>query len=199
MKKIMTTIFTAVVACCMFTANGQEVEMFVKQMLNHYPEARLLDIYKSCFQDYMGAEHLVGDTAAVRAYLDQELAQTDIAKLQPWHIEPCGIEGRYVRVSLRAVIEGKTTADALLDAFIASANGGKRPSVKQWAKQWRKIIRKIDLMGITLPHYDEDKAFIDSALKQGKYAISHSPEYRQAYSPHYRIVKQEFLPRLGLL
>jgi hypothetical protein len=28
---------------------------------NTYPKSRLLDIYKSCFQDFMGADHLVPD------------------------------------------------------------------------------------------------------------------------------------------
>ena len=99
----MSIILTA--AC--FTAMwGQEVETWVGSLLEQYPKARLLDIYKSSFQDYMGAEHLVGDTASVRGYLEQELATTDIDDLQPWYYEPCGGGGRYVRVSLRAVIEG---------------------------------------------------------------------------------------------
>jgi hypothetical protein len=42
-----------------------------------------------------------------------------------------------------------------------------------------------------LPHYQQDRAFIDSVLSVGKYAISHSPEYREAYKPHYRIVEKE--------
>ena len=120
------------VASCM-TCIGQETETFVTALLNQYPQARLLDVYKSCFQDYMGAEHLVGDTASVRAYLEQELATTEASALQPWQYEPCGIGGNYVRVSLRAVLEGKITADELMEAFIASANTSPRPSVSSWA------------------------------------------------------------------
>ena len=44
-------------------------------------------------------------------------------------------------------------------------------------------------MGLNLPHYQQDREFIDSILSVGKYAISHSPEYREAYRPHYRIVE----------
>ena len=180
---------------CSMTLQGQTIEGFVTGLLQQYPEARLLDIYKSCFQDYMGAEHLVSDTAAVKSYLDQELASTTADGLLPWYWEPCGIYGNYVRVSLRAVHEGLISADALLNAFIASADGANRPAVADWAAQWKIIIKVLDQMNLNLPDYDEDKRFIDSVLSQGKYAISHSSNYRDAYAPHYRIVRRHLFTR----
>ncbi len=192
MKRIMSIILTA--AC--FTAIwGQEVEAWVGSLLEQYPKARLLDIYKSSFQNYMGAEHLVGDTASVRGYLEQELATTDIDDLQPWYYEPCGVGGRYVRVSLRAVIEGHIDAETLIAAFIASANDTERPAVEDWAARWQDIQDVIDRMGLTLPCYDQDKQFIQQVLEQGQYAISHSPDYREAYAPHYRIVRRDIFDR----
>jgi len=180
----------AIAACCM-AMQGQTVEGFVSGMLQQYPQARLLDIYKSCFQDYMGAEHLVSDTASVKAYLDNELATTSADDLMPWYWEPCGVWGNHVRVSLRAVHEGFITAQALLDNFMASAASGERPAVQDWAGQWRTIVKVIDQMNLQLPEYDKDKQFIDSILSQGKYAISHSSSYRAAYAPHYRIVRRD--------
>lgn len=173
------------------TAQGQEIETFVTTLLEQYPSARLLDIYKSCFQDYMGAEHLVGDRESACAYLEQELATTDAKAMQPWYYEPCGLDARYVRVSLLAVIDGKVSKERLLDAFIRSANTPERPSVEQWATRWQQIIAAINAMDLDLLYQQEDEAFIQEVLSQGKYAISHSPEYREAYSPHYRIVKRE--------
>ena len=174
---------------------SMELEDFVTTLLNEYPKARLLDIYKSCFQDYMGAEHLVSDTATVRGYLEEELSTTDINDLLPWYYEPCGISGNYVRVSLRTIKEGLISADELLNDFIASANGGERPSLESWAARWHDIIAAIDRMGLTLPHYEQDKQSIEEILSQGKYAISHSPEYREAYAPHYRIVRRDIFER----
>ena len=174
---------------------GQEIEAFVTGMLEQYPQARLLDIYKSCFQDYMGAEHLIGDTASVRDYLQQELDMTEVDDLQPWYYEPCGTGGNYVRVSLRAVKEGYISEDMLIDAFIASANNGERPSVEKWAARWQEIIGTIDSMGISLPHYEQDKKSIEEVLALGRYAISHSPNYREAYAPHYRIVRRDIFER----
>ena len=191
-KRIMSIIIMG--TCCM-VGYGQQVEDFVTALLKQYPEARLLDVYKSCFQDYMGAEHLVSDTASVRSYLEHELATTDIEDLMPWYWEPCGINGNYVRVSLRAVLEGFIPADTLLDAFIASANGGEQPSVQSWTERWHDIIKIIEGMGRTIPHYEQDKQFIEGVLSQGQYAISHSQAYREAYHPHYRIVSRSIFNR----
>lgn len=177
------------------SGSAQSVTKFVNRQMDEYPQSRLLDIYKSCFQDYMGAEHLVSDTAIVRKYLDYELASTKTEDLQPWYYEPCGINGNYVRVSIRTIKEGTISESQLLDAFIRSANSSKRPSVESWRQKWHEINDSIDSMSICLPHYDDDKQYIDSILSVGKYAISHSPEYRETYHPHYRIVSRKIFEK----
>ena len=174
---------------------AQNIDGFVNSQMQTYPKSRLLDIYKSCFQDYMGAEHLVSDRARVKAYLDEELSSTSIESLMPWYYEPCGIDSNYYRVSIRTVKEGIVTEDMLLDAFIRSANAKNRPSVESWRERWHKIIGTIDGMRLNLPHYDSDKQLIDSILNAGKYAISHSSDYREAYRPHYRIVERSIFER----
>lgn len=174
---------------------AQDIRGFVSRQMETYPESRLLDIYKSCFQDYMGAEHLVSDRQRVKAYLDEELQTTSLDDLMPWYYESCGVNGQYIRVSIRAIKENLITEDLLLDAFIRSANSEKRPSVESWRDEWHKIISTIDQMELGLPRSGQDRAFIDSILTVGKYAISHSPEYREAYRPHYRIVEKGIFER----
>ena len=172
-----------------------EIQGFVNQQLKTYPKSRLLDIYKSYFQDFMGAEHLVSDRQSVKAYLDEELQTTNLDDLMPWYYEPCGVNGQYVRVSIRAIKENLVPEDLLLDAFIRSANSDKRPSIESWRDRWHMIIGTIDQMQLVLPHYQQDREFVDSILSVGKYAISHSPEYREAYRPHYRIVERGIFER----
>ena len=174
--------------------SAQDTKTFVSRQMAGYPKSHLLDLYKSCFQDYMGAEHLVSDRERVKAYLDEELTTADMDDLPEWFYEPCGIKGRYVRFSLRAVKEGLITEDMLLAAFIRSANT-KRPSVKSWRRKWHKIIGTIDKMNLNLPDYDREKQFLDSILSVGKYAISHSSDYREAYHPHYRIVERRIFEK----
>lgn len=177
------------------TALAQDIEKYVSNQMQIYPKSRLLDIYKSCFQDYMGAEHLVSDKQMVKVYLDEELNTTNLDDLMPWYYEPCGIDSCYYRVSIRAIKEGIITEDQLLDAFIRSANSETRPSVESWSDRWHMIIGTIDQMKLDLPDFQEDKQFIDSVLSAGKYAISHSPDYREAYHPHYRIVERNIFEK----
>ena len=192
MKKGLLLSFALILSVAV---SAQDIEGFVNRQLQNYPKSRLLDIYKSCFQNYMGAEHLVSDRQMVTAYLDEELNTTSLDDLMPWYYEPCGIEGNYVRVSLRTVKEDIIQENLLLDAFIRSANNKERPSVDSWREQWHKFIGTIEQMNLNLPSYSEDKQFIDSILSAGKYAISHSPDYREAYHPHYRIVERNIFER----
>ena len=171
------------------------IEGFVNRQMQNYPKSRLLDIYKSCFQDYMGAEHLVSDRQRVKAYLDEELNTTSLDDLMPWYYEPCGIDSSYYRVSIKAIKEVFITEEQLLDAFIRSANSETRPSVESWSDRWHMIIGTIDQMKLDMPNYQEDKQLIDSVLSVGKYAISHSPDYREAYNPHYRIIERSIFEK----
>ena len=222
MKKGLLLSFILILSIAISAQENGEyqfsIEGFINNQMQTYPKSRLLDIYKSCFQDYMGAEHLVSDRQRVKAYLDEELNTTSLDGLMPWYYEPCGIDSCYFRVSIRTIKENIITEDQLLDAFIRSANGRNsenrqarldgrvvtdegeansetRPSVESWSKRWHKIIGTIDQMELNLPNYQEDKQFIDSVLSVGKYAISHSPDYREAYHPHYRIVERSIFER----
>ena len=198
MRRILFPFFLLLSVAVSAQENGEDqfsIEGFINRQLQTYPKSRLLDIYKSCFQDYMGAEHLVSDRQRVKAYLDEELNTTSFDDLMPWYYEPCGIDSRYYRVSIRAIKEGIITEDQLLDAFIRSANSETRPSVESWSDRWHMIIGTIDQMKLNLPDFQEDKQFIDSVLSVGKYAISHSPDYRNAYHPHYRIVERNIFEK----
>ena len=170
--------------------SAQDIQSYVGRQLELYPKSRLLDIYKSCFQDFMGAEHLVTDRQSVKVYLEHELELTSLDELLPWYFEPCGTDSCFFRVSLRVVKEGLVPEDLLLDAFIRSANSDSGHSVESWIIRWRQIEAAIDEMNIGLSNYQNDKNFIDSVLAEGRYAISHSPDYREAYRPHYRIVER---------
>ena len=192
MKKLILLSMILIVSV---SVSAQDIAGFVSRQMETYPQSRLLDIYKSCFQDYMGAEHLVTDRQQVKTYLDEELNTTTLEDLLPWLYEPCGAEGNYVRVSIRTIKEGIISADLLFDAFIRSANPDNRPSVESWSNRWHEVLEVIDTMNLNYPNYKADKQFIDSILSVGKYVISHSPEYREAYHPHYRIVERNIFDR----
>ncbi|MBO4803746.1 MAG: hypothetical protein J5503_04290, partial [Muribaculaceae bacterium] len=76
-------------ACISTLVQAQDMKDFVNRHMETYPKLRLLDIYKSCFQDFMGPEHLVADTASASAYLDRELDGMANETPAPWYYEPC--------------------------------------------------------------------------------------------------------------
>ena len=122
--------------------------------------------------------------------LESEALKTHFASLRPY--------GEWVKnivhlddLPAAPAPDGEGDTQTLLRAFIASASAAPRPTVQEWTEQWHSIITIIDSMGLNLPCYEQDKQEIEDVLSQGKYAISHSPEYREAYRPHYRIVKRE--------
>jgi hypothetical protein len=61
MRRILFPFFLLLSVAVSAQENGEDqfsIEGFINRQLQTYPKSRLLDIYKSCFQDYMGAEHL---------------------------------------------------------------------------------------------------------------------------------------------
>ena len=93
-------------------------------------------------------------------------------------------------MSLRVVSDGLFDAERLLDAFVRSASTTQRPTIDEWKAEWARLLAAMRPLVEHLPHFDDDRQFIDGVLQQGRYAISHSPDYRQAYHPHYRIVER---------
>lgn len=177
------------------TAEAQDITEFLNWQITQYPKSHLIDIYKSAFQDAMGPEHIIRNPQMARNFLSQELSTEGNELTSDWLYEPCGVRGRFVRVSLCNVINGYVTEEQLYNAFIRSANEYKRPNQKSWKRQWKKIISTIDMMKINLPDYDKEKLFIDSILDSENYAVSHSDEYRLAYHPHYRIIRRDIFEK----
>lgn len=157
-----------------------------------YPESTLQDIYKSFYQDHFGPGHLISDTAMVRDYLYSELSANDITS--PVNFEPTGSEGRYVRVYLSAIADSLITAEALLNAFIQSANAVQPPET-EWITEWGNIVKIIRENKIKVNGFEEDVDKLTEAARQNQ-AIHHSRAYNAAYHPHYRIVERQILDEI---
>ena len=80
MKRLIILSIILLVSTPVF---AQDIAGTVSRHMETYPQSRLLGIYKSCFQDYMGAEHLVTDRQRAKAYLDEELNTTTLEGLLP--------------------------------------------------------------------------------------------------------------------
>lgn len=155
----------------------------IKGIFEQYPAATLQDVYKSFFQDRFGPGHLVGDTAAARNYLRRELQQMT-ESVGPYY-EPAGRGRNFYRVNLSVIRDGLISEDDYFRAFLQSADRFSLPSVTVWAKEWEEIVKDVPQ---TTYNYAADKALIDSLLASGRYEVSHSRRFKEAYRPHYRLI-----------
>ena len=173
----------------------------IERQLRDYPETRVQDIYKSFCQDNLGPGHLIPDQQSARSYLSRELCtfreDLDSARYEAPAIMyyPVGDEGNYVRVDLSVVLDGLIDEETFLDAFIRSANEGKRSTEEQWVAKWKdleKVIRK-DFPDI--PDADKDLEIIDSLIEKGDLIMHHSEAFAEAYNPHYRIIARDIFEK----
>ena len=192
MKKIFLFVCAAVMlAACVTKKPNEEaaIRSMCEEIAQRYPQATLQDIYKTCFQDFFGAEHLLSDTTAAHRFLLYEIETTDGQDLSAMPIyEPTGFRHRFTRINLSLVHSGEMTENKLWTRFIEAA-GTNNAFSDNWEEEWEKI-EKIAL--------EVQPAWADSTLQtELRYAASvqspvrHSETFRQAYHPHYRrIVNQ---------
>ncbi len=187
----------------LLTACKQEsaIEQAIGRQMVSHPASTLQDLYKNFFQEQFGPGHLVPDTASATRYLRYEL-QSMKGESEALY-ESIGIEGRFVRVNLAVISRGYITIEAFLDAFLRSATCFELPAIEDWKIRWKEIEDTIIKMGLdkTLPRFKEDSQAIEALLNQGEYVMHHSPEYSEAYQPHYRLIERnifekEILPKL---
>ncbi|MGN0033267.1 MAG: hypothetical protein ACI358_05775 [Candidatus Limimorpha sp.] len=173
----------------------QAVSTAIDQQMLRYPESTLRDIYKSFFQDAFGPGHLMPEGEKARqmmaAYLENECeTMHDETSLCPDY-EAAGWQGRFYRVSLSVITDGRVPFDKFLSAFMRSASNFTLPDISEWQAQWNEIERIVREKELGLPHFEEDSAAIKELLESGRYASHHSEEYNAAYHPHYRLIEKE--------
>lgn len=173
----------------------------IARQLRDYPESRVEDIYKSFCQDNLGPGHLIPDPQSARNYLESELRtyreDLDSARYEAPEIKyyPAGDKGNYVRVDLRVVLDGLVSKELYLNAFVRSANEGKRLTQEQWVAKWKKVEKVILKDFPDIPDAKEDLEMIDSHIEKGELILHHSEAFSQAYNPHYRIIARDIFEK----
>jgi len=162
------------------------VRELCEYMVSTYPLAILQDVYKTCYQDFFGAEHLMQDTAAARKYLQYELEQMKNDEVVMPLREPTGFRHRFERISLSLVLNGEMSEEELLQLFIEAA--GKNNALHDnWAYEWSEIER-IALQVQPAWQNEELQAMLHEAAANNQ-AVRHSEMFRDTYKPHYRIIR----------
>ena len=173
----------------------------IERQLRDYPESRVMDIYKSFCQDNLGPGHMIPDAQSAKNYLEYELQtfreDLDSARYDAPGIMyyPVGDKGNYVRVDLSVVLDGLVDQEAYLDAFVRSANEGKRLTEEQWVAKWKEIEKIIRKDFPNIPNSKEDLEMIGSHIDKGELIIHHSEVFSKAYNPHYRIIARDIFEK----
>jgi hypothetical protein len=194
MRRIILTLAAVLLVFCCRQTSELTTRDFIELELEAYPESRAQDVYKSFCQDNLGPEHLIQDPVSAAQYLKEELRtyQEDLDSLRykvPTSLyDYVGDQNHYVRVDLSVILDGLVTEEAFLDAFIRSANEGKRVTEKEWVKKWREVSKILRKDFKDIPDLDQDLHKLDSLVAEGHYIMHHSQAYRDAYHPHYRII-----------
>jgi hypothetical protein len=162
----------------------------VEELLNRYPEATLQDIYKTMYQDRFGVAHILAERDVMSRYIAKEVYSTS-GECECYY-EPCGWHGEYVRVDLRAVRDGLISADELADMLLATATLAEDVTSAEWHQEWASIVEVCGDLIMGLENYESDIPLLNECAAQCQ-TVHHSEAYREAYSPHYRIVHRSLL------
>ena len=165
----------------------EELKRILKAHALRYPKMEPTDAVKLIYQNEFGGGHLIKDETACLAYLRREYESVEKDPALPlWEDIGNGI----VRVNLGAA---GCPVERLGRDFIRSANTHRG--------RMECFLEKLDLLrqlageGVFSFSAAELEAYLSEYLGLGCPPVSHSPQYRQAYRPAYRVILKEYLPK----
>jgi hypothetical protein len=141
-------------------------------------------VYKLLYQGILGPEHLIAEPEVFTARLLAEY-ETVPAAADELLYEPVRPDGRLLRVNLRPFKARRGDLDRLLDACLEAARvrwGTPGDLRAAWA-----AVADACQAG-RWPHLGEVATFSAWLDAHGYPAVYHSPRYRQAYRPAYRLI-----------
>ena len=182
-----------------YTASSQDLivilrgriflEDFEKILLNHfekYPLMTPVDAVKLCYQSAFGCGHLVKNKDFALSMLKKELDET-AANPDAQPFEPIG--GGYVRLDLHKAKAIGIPEEKIAKTFMESANYGEKTEFEPKIE----ILKKLAKEGKT-PFSKE--SLLEYLSGYNGEMVSHSEEYRKAYSPAYRVVLEKLAENL---
>ena len=159
----------------------EELEQILREHAKRYPLMQPCDAVKLIYQNEFGGGHLIRDEQACLNYLRREYADLEKDPTVPLYED---IGNGIVRVNLGAVRE--EALEQLGQDFIASA--AKHKGTLDSFLNKLGVLHKLTTAGVFSFDLDALNAYLSKYKAAGYPAVSHSPEYRQAYNPAYRVI-----------
>ena len=159
----------------------EELEQILREHAKRYPLMQPCDAVKLIYQNEFGGGHLIRDEQACLNYLRREYADLEKDLTVPLYED---IGNGIVRVNLAAVRE--EALEQLGQDFIASA--AKHKGTLDSFLNKLEVLISLTADGVFTFDADALNAYLSEYKAAGYPAVSHSPEYRQAYNPAYRVI-----------
>ena len=187
-RKLIIIALIPFMVCC-----GRHECSSLQDYMNAYPQSQLCDVYKFCFQDKFGLEHLLTDSVAAMAYIEHEMESADSTDWQKPLFYYYLLDSNYVRVDLNYIRQGYFSKETLVAAMLHSSSTKAIDSVDvaHWRIQWHGILSQLQDVTPRPLNYVEDSIMIEQMLDSGQYATHHSKLFNGTYCQHYRIVRRD--------
>jgi hypothetical protein len=166
------------------------IGQLLAQHLQRYPRMELTDLYKLLHQAALGAGHAIADPAHAHAALRSECASLEGSDAEPV-VDPISPDGQLARVHLRPYLAAGRDVDVLAQAFLATpqAHPGSRDKLARFCACLGDLA---EAGGIPFARSQVDEYFA-AIIVQDYPVVRHSPAYRTAYRPAYRVVAVSLL------
>jgi hypothetical protein len=193
-------------ALCCEVARSQDISVVnpvarrwsVKQLVEFHlsikKDVQVQDIYKMLYQANFGVEHLLGDTAGVARYLEEELASLATAPSDEPLVERISTSDQVVRVNLRPFKRLNLEPARLVECMFQSAAETK-PDTLVFLREWNEFAALVRYRLVDLP--SEQLQEWSEKVESGAYGPAHHTDaYRAANSPAYRVVRRAVFERM---
>ena len=164
----------------------EELKAILIAHAKRYPLMQPRDAVKLIYQNEFGGGHLIRDEQACLNYLRQEYAS---AEKDPTAALYEDIGNGIVRVNLAAV--KPEDLEQLGRDFIRSA--AKHKGTLDSFLNKLEVLQTLTTEGVFAFDLDALNAYLSEYKAAGYPAVSHSEQYRQAYKPAYRIIRNAYL------
>ena len=151
-----------------------------------FSKMRPCDAVKLVYQACFGPGHLISDEKKAYEYLKHEYSLTRQRETAPL-VEPIG--NGMVRVNLAALDTNNVSIERVFDAFIASSKQISCDIPK--FLEALEVLRQLAKENVFRFSPSELDSYLAKYKEAGYPAVSHSDEYRDAYEPAYRVVREE--------
>ena len=163
----------------------EELRAILITHAKRYPLMQPTDAVKLIYQNEFGGGHLIRDEQACLNYLRREYADLEKDPTAPLYED---IGNGIVRVNLAAV--KPEDLEQLGKNFIDSA--AKHKGMLESFLNKLKVLETLTAEGVFPFDTNALSAYLYEYKAAGYPAVSHSPEYRQAYNPAYRIIRKAY-------